>query len=87
MHASARRRSKGARTLGPGGQTRLAEAGVVFVFEKKPSGVKTEEKDARRRVFPFLRTLGQDPRRRLSRPERVPWSARTGGERRSRSRG
>ena len=51
MHASARRRSKGARTLGPGGQTRLAEAGVVFVFEKKPSGVKTEEKDAKHVVF------------------------------------
>ena len=33
----------------------------------------------------FFWTLGQGPRRRLSDPERVPWSARTGVEGQSRS--
>jgi len=78
---------RGRGPLGQGAKLGLQRLVLLFVFEKKPSGVKTEEKDAKRRVFPFFRTLGQDPRRRLSRPERVPWSARTGGERRSRSRG
>ena len=78
---------RGRGPLGQGAKLGLQRLVLLLVFEKKPSGVKTEEKDAKRRVFPFFWTLGQDPRRRLSRPERVPWSARTGGERRSRSRG
>jgi len=79
---------RGRGPLGQGAKLGLQRLVLLFVFEKKPSGVKTEEKRRKaRRVFPFFRTLGQDPRRRLSRPERVPWSARTGGERRSRSRG
>ena len=77
---------RGRGPLGQGAKLGLQRL-VLFVFEKKPSGVKTKKKDAKRRVFPFFWTLGQGPRRRLSRPERVPWSARTGGERRSRSRG
>jgi len=39
VHANARRRSFGARALGPGGQSRLAEAGGVK-FEKSRVGSK-----------------------------------------------
>ena len=59
MHATARRRSKGARTLGPGGQTRLAEAGVVCFFEKKPSGVKTKKKTQNVVFFRFSGRLAR----------------------------
>ena len=78
MHANARRRRFGARALGPGGHLGLQR--LVVVFEKSRVGSKLKK------VFlQFFWTLGQGPRRRLSNPERVPWSARTGGEGQSRS--
>ena len=82
MHANARRRRFGARALGPGGHLGLQR--LVVVFEKSRVGSKLEEKVVF--LFKFFWTLGQGPRRRLSDPERVPWSARTGGESQSRSR-
>ena len=60
------------------GPPRLAEAGGVK-FEKSRVGSKPASESG------FFWTLGQGPRRRLSSPERVPWSARTGEERQSRS--
>jgi len=79
---------RGRGPLGQGAKLGLQRLVLLLVFEKKAEwGQNRRKRRKARRVFPFFRTLGQDPRRRLSRPERVPWSARTGGERRSRSRG
>ena len=80
MHANARRRSFGARALGPGGHLGLQR--LVVLFEKSRVGFEKPTKSSSRGLF---WTLGQGPRRRLSNPERVPWSARTGGEEQSRS--
>lgn len=78
MHANARRRSFWARALGPGGHLGLQR--LVVLFEKSRVGSKPTKS-----FRGFFWTLGQGPRRRLSSPERVPWSARTGEERQSRS--
>lgn len=78
MHANARRRSFWARALGPGGHLGLQR--LVVLFEKSRVGSKPMKSSS----WVFW-TLGQGPRRRLSNPERVPWSARTGVEGQSRS--
>jgi len=67
---------------GPSGQGATSACRGWWWFLRKVESVQNWKKV----FFQFFWTLGQGPRRRLSDPERVPWSARTGGESQSRSR-
>lgn len=50
---------RGRGPLGQGAKLGLQRLVLLLVFEKKPSGVKTEEKDAKRRVFHFSGRLAR----------------------------
>jgi len=66
---------------GPLGQGATSACRGWWCWLRKAESVQNPRKVLRG----FFWTLGQGPRRRLSNPERVPWSARTGGEGQSRS--